>query len=1150
MIQKFKGPLSKILRVLKFLLLGVFLTVIAASLAGFIWLQKQPLTEYKKLFLNETQKALVAEGVSAKVFAWDLRIRDLSFGILVRDLEVKNFGNFESLKVARIRLATQPLKILFGKFPAALEIGEPQLRSKPRHIVKEQSASAARAAPSGITNEGPSIFSKLPAWTQFLRLTYRLEDGLFEQPLGEKESVFRLENVGASGLISGLPGTVEGKIGLQFNVDDPREGIILQGPIEMNWEGYFQKHHNEVVGFKIDKFSWDLSRVSFSGPYHLEKSPHQRAELSASAQVLFTKSTALDSIRIEKASVSYDQIRAELSGEYNPRGAFELRWVVNPVSLQGFHAPFRTLREASLNGLFESNGKFSTSLEQGLTGHWKVSLNNFSVNPAELSALFEKESSGALVASLVSEGTLKNGRVNSPKTEFQLKGSEAGLVFKGEKIAKPKGDALDILLKAKVFEDVFSIDSLSAKIHTLDLKAFLKLERLSEFMAGKEVPLQVGFQSNRIDLSKWRSYLRGLEKAPPLEGFFEFAGSAEGLYQKDQGATSQLSWRVDRASLSNFRSAFNEGSVFDFSTTVEGLKLRGPFSVNFIFQGRGLGSRVDRATLLSRVDLSHSSVLYRDFFRKPESIPLLLEVSGEQTRNQLKIRRGDFSFHNLDLNFAGTLVQGNRRSFVQLNMARPVRLSDWKDFFIGSQQTPVDGTLSWTGRVGFPEIGSLEDNFDWRQLSLEGRLELNDLRGRLTQMKSPLRGGRAVILFQPTGVLIPNANLAIGSSKMAFSGEVSAMPGRGSKKMNLHQLLIQKAWDLKATVNVDQLNPEDFASPRTLRSGDAETSNSGNGLGASVGETLRSWFEKDFLRQSRMRLAMTVGKGRFAKVDFKNLQMRALWENNLFKMQPLSLEAFGGKLGGTMTYDLNSFYARKDLPELSSTLKVSTVDIKAMLRATKAEMEKMMGGSLDGQMILVSKGWEPEDLVAKSRGRIAGTINRGELESLELLRVKLDELISQSAAKDFLLKQASQEKCLQRNFSADLDSEIKAGVLEIGKADLSFQTGSDISLTGKITQDMNLDLAGNFFASSGCLSGDIQKCLSKGGSRAAIPFKISGPSTQASATLDSASLAQSIVKCVTEKTVKKAEAAVRSEIERRRPELEDMAKERLKKIFK
>lgn len=1148
MNEKLRGGLRKFGRALKLLIFGFFLVVVAATGAGLIWLQKQPLGEYKKTFLTKSQEALGAQSTSAEVFKWSFKVKDLSLGVVIENFRAVDFKNFSELKIRRLRLATQPLKILFGKFPADLEILGPEL------LVKAPVASATPrpsdpARPPEVLADEISL-AHFPAWLRFLRVTYRLEEGSIEQKLSQGSSVARLENLDVRGLFSGFPGSFDGKLKAQFNVDRAEDNLVIQGPVSVDWDGFFQSDATRVIGFKVEDFNVDFDKLLVSAPYGVEKSAHESLRLSLPLQVILKKDLGLANAKLLAARLHYDKLQVELSGEFNDAQNYNLRWVLNPSSLDNFHAPFAVFRKAKLKGLLETNGHFLSTPADGLTGNWKFSLNNFSLNPAELDEYFEKDSSGKLIASVVSEGTLKRGRFSSPRTEVQLRATDAGLVFKGEKINKPRGDEFEVLIKGKIADDTATIDSLIAKIHTLQLRSTLRIEKFSEFLAGQESPVQVGLQSNRVDLSKWRSYLRGLEKAPPLEGFFEFAGSAEGRIQNDQEFARQLSWRIDRASLSNFRSAFGDNSLWSLDSINPGLKVAGPFALNFIFQGRGVGSRVDRATLLSRIDLTQTSILYNDFFRKPENTPLVVEMNGEQTRNQLQIKRGQFRFHTLNLNFGGTLVQGNRRSFIEIAMDRPVQLSDWREFFIGSAQSPVDGRLSWSGRIGFPQVGDAEENFDWQQLTVEGKLQASDLRGRLTEMRSALTNGQATMVFQPQGVLIPQVKLAFGKTLLNFSGEIAALNPRSRRPMTLHQLLVQKAWDLNAQLHLNEFAPEDFASSKRLGQEGGGGASSAGATQATFGETLRSWFDKGFPKSSRMRLAATIQKGKFADIQFANLQMRALWDNHLFKMQPFSMEAVGGKIAGTLNFDVSPYYSRKDQPELTSSLKVQKINLKSLLRATKPEMEKTLGGLLTGELTLASHGWEPEDLVQKSRGRVSGQIDQGEFETLMVLQSQIEGLISNSAARDYLLKEARQEKCLQKNFVAQIDSEIKNGGLEIGQADLKFAAGSQITFKGRLDKNVNVDLLGDFQAGRECLGGDVQKCLAGPDGRALIPFKIQGPAAQAKANIPLADLTKKIVTCATAKTVNQAKAVAEKHIETGKSKLEDMAREKLKKIFK
>ena len=1129
----------------RWIIIYMGLGLVGASIAVGVWVAMQPLDRHKERAIGEIKKALNADFVSIGKLSWDFALSSFSFGVRVKDLRIKGAKGLQSISVPELSIYTQPIKLLMGGVPGQLIVKNPMIRIGPG--AASETSNKKTEARSPITFDS----SSLPKWSRYIRLKYQIEAAkvdiapeLLDFESSEHTNI-SIEKVNLSGEVSGLPGTFNAKMDSEFNVGIDDGKYIVQGPADFSIDGFFQLENGRPVSLNAGTIHANLDKMNLALFNVIEKTAGTTLRLDTQAQIPLNPRGEAQSVEFSESQLSFDNIPIKFSGLYAFESGLKAKWTLNRTVLEEFHVPIKNLRSTPFSGVLESSGAMSFTSASGFGGAWKLSLNNVKVDASALEAITEKSSTGHIMFSLVSEGSIDRGHFISPRTEFQLEGSSAMIVLKNDVLMKPAGDRFELLVKADVRDDTLTVRRLTGQLNNMAIEGTAELSGIDKLSGenDKAALIKINLRSNSVDLSRWKSYIKRVTQYPaPIDGFFEVAGSAEGRVSFKTDPFKDLSWRMDRVSFSNVKGTFAKDSFMTANGNQNDYVLSGPFVFNFIFQGRGLGSRVDRATLLSRMDFTKVGLLYKDTFRKAPGVPLFLEANAEQSRNELKIKRGQLRFHTLDLGFSGTILQGSNRSSIELAMAKPVSLSEWREFFVKSPNFPVDGQITWKGRVGFGQKSTMEADFDWRQLSLEGYLRFANLSGRFGDMKNPLHNGSGSILFQPSGVVIPQFSLSLGRAVASMSGEITALNQSRKKQMTLNQLFIQKAWDISSQVSLNQLDATDFSDGKASANGEAEE--------ASMGEEIRKLLKSSIIKQSRLKLALRARQGKFGDIQYANLNMRALWENAAFKVQPFSLDAFDGQVSGSMLFDSNPFYLRKESPQSSATLKVRGINAKLVAQSLKPEMEKLIGGSLSGDLTLTSEGFDADELIRNSKGRLVGKLQNGYFESFHYLKSSLDSFISSSAAKDYLVKEASKEKCLQKNFDASLDSQLKGGEIEIQAGRFDFKTGSSVELKGKIAKDLNTALSGDFIAGTQCLGGDAQKCLAGASGRAAIPFNIEGPAFEPKVSLDSASIAKSLAQCMTRKIAKKAEAAIQKEATQQKNNLENLARDKLKKIFK
>lgn len=1085
---------------------------------------------YRGEIIALIKQSFKAREANLEKLEWTTSLSSFSLGLEASKVRIEDGRELKKGEIEKLRVSIQPLKLIFGKIPVRTEVTDAHLWLRDE-----------KAGDESLADDQKTQSTWAARLRHSLRLTLRLEGVQIE-----RGSNFRLSKLEGDLLVSGWPGRFSGEFTTSSDLRLNNTNSLIEGQVGLNIDGYFQLQDGVALGAKLEEFQVDLGRARIKAGDYIEKSSGIPMELNSNLQLYLDPQGRVRGLELSRAKLYYDKVGIDIGATYNEDKGGMLRWNLVRTELDAFRFPLVKLNHEGLRGLIESSGSFYFYNNAPSSGEWKLSVNNLIVPAKTLTGPQEKLSSGHVTVSLITEGALQEGRFSSPHTEFQLAGTGAQISLLEGSFVKPVAHPLNILVKATIQNDEMRFSNVTAKLHSLDLRGEGEIKDFSKLFASDgSAQLKMSLHSNRIELTDWTNYFQAFRKAPTLEGFVEVAGSVEGPLNATRGDWQGLSWRIDRAHAANVNGQLYRDSVPVAESEAQHWSLSGPFSGNFLFQGRGVGSRIDRGTLLSQIDLGKMALSYRDHFRKAAGVPFLIDVSAEQSRNQINIRRGRFLFHTLDLGVSGQIVQGSKRGSLALAMARPVHLSDWKDIFVQNRGLPLEGEILWNGRLAFEQSGTMESDLDWRDLSLDGSLSVQRLHGRFLSLKNPIRGGQGKVIFSARGVTVPQFAFSLGGSDLSLSGEITAITqGRSKKHMTLAQLISQKKWDVSSQLSMTRLNSDDFA----FLSDEKIPENRSENIRQPWAPTLKKWLSSNLVKESRALVALRIGQGEFGQLSYRQLNLRTLWENHGLKMQPFSLQSLGGKVSGTLSVDAKPFYQRQDLPLVSGSLKLDGIDLRASAKDLRPDLEKLIGGSLSGSINIVSTGFEPEDLIAQAQGRVEGRIHNGSLEILESMREPLDRFFNDSPLKDYLLGQSKKEKCLQKTFSGNIDAQIKNSAIEIQNSQFNFAAGSSLLMKGSLGQDSSLKLAGIFAASPECIGGKVRACLANGTGRAEIPFVIRGVSSQPEVSLDTSSLITKATSCMARSIAEKAKENLSSG--GALDALGKSAAEKLKKIFK
>jgi|GEM_PF-1661028 len=1129
--------------VVRWIFISIIVVIGALVLGIGSWFVLRPLENYRSLIIEEVKKATGAEKVTIGHLAWAVSPLSLAVGAKADKLEIQRAPGLAHLEVHSLAAHVQPFKLFFGKLPIKIVVhgGEAVIAPAPDGTPPKASAAASAAGQSNF-----DLGKYVRADLEVSNFAITADPALAGSP--GADSTLRVSDVSIQSTVAGFPGNFDLEIEGRAEVDLKQGNTVASGPFRFSVEGYFQTEAEKIVGVKLSQMDLNLDKTILGSRGALEKTDSMNCRLRSKGQAILSSDGSVKQVQFDGATLDFDTTSLGFSAQYDT-GAEEVsvRWAMPKTEVKNFRIPMAIWRHAPVSGILETTGQLLLQKNQLRTGNWRVALTQVRIDTANFSEVLDPSSKGTVSFSFVSEGVVDQGRISSPRTEFQLDGTEAQIEYGRGRLIKPAGHQFVALVKAQIQNERLDLSELTLVLHTFTAKGRGALDGFSSWMQGGPAQLKFDLATNRVDLSQWTGYTAAMRKPPPVEGFVEMVGSVEGEVGGKDVGWSKLNWRIDRFNLSNLRGGLDEESSLRLGLVKGDWVLSGPFTMSFLLSGRGTGSMVERASLSSHVDLTPLAFKYKDEIRKSEGVPFMLDLSAQQSKNRLTIQKGNLRFHELDLGFQGQILQGSRKGFIDLSMARPIRLSDWKQFFLKTPKIPLEGTVQWRGRVGFAGSNTFEAKLDLAKLAVEGELLMKGLGGRISGFRNPLRNGNGKILLQPEGLVVPALSFEMGGAKASLAGSLAPRgPGKGA--VTLSRYLGAKGWEGSLQIALSRLFTEDFASSEAAPV-PGSTTNLAPG-GPTLGEQLRDLVTMPVLRESRFKVGLQVAQGRIADVAFSDLNARTLWSEGLFNLQPFGIKVFGGSVSGSAVFDATHLYTRKEPPQISLSVKTESVDVGEVLKVYKPPLAAVAGGAVSGNLTLAMQGFEVDEWMKSARGRLSGEIRKGHFDTLSTLRDSLDGFALRSEAKDYLLKNYQKEQCLQKNFDGNVDVQIAQGRLTMEKGDLRFATGSGVRLKGEIESDLKVALRGDFLASAACISGEARTCLAGSDGRATIPFKITGTATEPKPEMDYAGLGKKVLMCAASQVRAQADAEVRKRLEDAKGGVEQKAKEKLKDLFK
>ncbi len=1071
--------LGKVFAILKWSVLLLVGSVFSTMAAVAIWFYLQPLHKLVPRIENFLSSELKAESVKIDQLKWKFALGHLGVGLDFKNLKIKGTSEFESLEVSNVQLVTQPLKVFLGKFPFSLSLNDAELvigESKGQSVDPEKSddfvAIFSDETKQKIKNLQNSTIAKV------IRLQVELNSfAVFESQTRNNRLLVNNGQI----LFSGFPGTF--KFELKLSSDWAASRWSFVGESELLFTGFFQTWEGSIVGIKLEDLRAYLDSLVVKHKWGLHKPSNMPSKVSAEAQIVFDKDLNLTAMDLSQGIFTIDEIATDFSLRFKNTNDYTMLWSAGAREMEQLKLPIVGLEGIPFKGIFEVNARFQKTEKAGMDASWKMNFNNFRVDTAKLSKFFDEGSYGEIRFSFVNEIEIKGNTIRLPRSEFQMTGTHSQIEVGERRFIKPKGDALEILVKAGTKDDVLFIDHINLKANNLEFEAKAEVGGFSDFVM-KAIPgkLKADVLTNNVDLTPWSPYFPVFRKVP-LEGTVQFSGSADGPVYSDSNPFREISWRIDRFSASKIRGSVDRDAFIHLGLPKPKTHLNGPFTVDFLLQGRGYGDNIHRGTFLTHVDLTKMGMVYKEKLRKSAGIPLMLDFSVEKSQNKLIVRRGQLRAHEADLVLSGQLAQGSNRSELEFRLQKPIKLENWRDFFSNlPKDMPLKGLFNWRGRITFDGQEAMEGNVDLTQLNLEGMGEAKELNFWLPELTKPIENGSATLLVQKDGMYLSQGTFKSGPTTVQFSGS-ALFRNKNKKSGTFARFVGNDPIEVDGQITLDDW--DEFFFSKNIVGGTSSQAKPGEDL-ASQSEVaknepvidLKNYLDSPRVRDSKFKLAVRSTLKTKTSFGVKAANSLVNWSDGIFRADPLQVLLWGGAVKGSVTIDARPFFDRKEKPIWSITAETERLDVEPFLRLINSQHSGKIGGNLNSQLQWAGEGLDNEELSPTLRGRIFGKLEDGFFNYFDPLRTNYRDIVFNSAASDYFVNELDFDKCFQLKTSIEFDAQLRDGVIVVQKSTHKYGDNALVNGTGSLDAN-NLAFAGVLELGSQCHLQPMKSCFEK-----------------------------------------------------------------------
>jgi len=1114
----------RVLKVFKFSSIATASLFLSLLLTAVVWFNVHPINGYRVFLANWLRQHLDANELRLGDLSWKFSAKTFSFGLQAEHFSFYRNASVERFHADGLMLSVAPLKFFTAKIPLTVTAQGGALK-----LAATSFDSLSKEADSNEIKDLPkvsAVFRRVYLDFDFHNLSINIDPKLVS---AEKDpnANYHLETKRVRGAINGIPGSFEAQV--ETHLDLEWGGALGQavGPAVLALSGNIQDSNGSLLGANFHKFEANFSDVRMLSEI-VNKKAGQVLKFSSKAQAHFGAKNLISKFEFTGAQFQYEELilNAELNLDLL-RHQFEIGWDSGVQDVAAITLPLAYVHGVPFRGIVESKGSLKLSAHAAPEFVTKLSLNNFRLRLKDLAKLghVDSPSSGDFQFSLVFELDYKKQLLSAPRIEMQFVGNDTQVELDGGRYVKPRGDSLELLLKAKMLDGNLALDNFSANINNLVLNSRMTIAAFNEFVHGRAGAKYNGdLRTNVVDLSEWTSYLPWFRKIP-LRGAVEGLVAFDGTLGANSLNFSSSSWRIDRLNINNVRGVFEDqkGSGKPLKIEDRDLSVEGPFSLDFVFSGRGSGLLLEKGLFSGILNFDELEFRLGNWFVKPKGRSLSLDVAVEQTQNRLNVKRGLLRLIDNALKIDGSVLQGSTANFLKVKLDKPINLESWRPYFLSlAPDFPALGEIAGEGQLFFGSSGMFEKNLDWAQLGFAGNLRLKDVALNAWPFAYPITKLSGQIVVLRNDVNANKLRFEVDKSLFEASGKISFMPLK-SEQGNLSYLFSKAVpWKLEAQIDVGRLREDVFGFPSETKVSPTQQQRHSGGL--TIFDSLRHFVRQPHSEKSVIDVRLRAREASSDKVKSQNFLTQIKWSDGKLSLDPLQAKMFGGVLRGSFVYDAHGFYLRKDPPQISFQANVDGGELSQIAPLYNVNLENQINGKFNGSIRVAADGFDLLAMRKTARGRVEGAAAGFEFLPFQKVDLAIRDLITKTEASDYLTN-SNPESCLSGEQQADFDIHLSSGETVVQKFSLIAKNRTRLNGAGSFGENGSLDFRAKLAPGPQCLALNAADCLKE----RVLEMRLSESVVSPKLDLDVADVGRSIASCMSTKVEKQVRQAIENE---------------------
>jgi len=369
---------------------------------------------------------------------------------------------------------------------------------------------------------------------------------------------------------------------------------------------------------------------------------------------------------------------------------------------------------------------------------------------------------------------------------------------------------------------------------------------------------------------------------------------------------------------------------------------------------------IDNLDVTAAVNMTDGTVSYGDLVQKPAGTPLTLHASALLKKDSVVVRTLNAVLGKVKISGTAS-VKNFQDPYINARVnVPPVQLADLAPLVPMLKPYKLRGSLrldnvkAMGGIDGFSELKGIS-----------GRLSLQQAGATSAELQKSFTNIGAAVEVGNGAVLIKKVSATIGDSTVHLSGSLKNLKKPvisvrlTSPYLNIDSLLPTPAEGTRSKEDTPPAQPEDDQGPAVTELPDL-----------TIDGTVK------------------IAKGKYDKIDFKNLNLRCTYRPPVAAVKKLHVDIFNGSIDARGTVGL------KDLenPEFDLDVKTENIDFNDVLTRLSG-LEKALYGNFTGQVKLHGTGRDWPAIREGLTGNGSVNITKGKLKTINVLNAMGQSLL-------------------------------------------------------------------------------------------------------------------------------------------------------------